>query len=99
VAGHYELSSPRDLKALEQTKMKAMDLYAMSAYHPLGTCRMGNDPEWSVVRHTGESWDVEDLYICDGSVLPISPGVNPQLTIMAQAMRCAGFIDDRLARK
>jgi choline dehydrogenase-like flavoprotein len=96
-AGHYELSGPGDLRKLERSRIRVTDILAMSAYHPLGTCRMGNDPEWSVVKHTCESWDVEDLYICDGSVLPSSPGVNPQLTIMAMSMRCAGFIDDRLS--
>lgn len=98
-AGHYEISSPRDMKALEQSKVRAADIYAMSAYHPVGTCRMGGDPESSVVKHTCETWDVEDLYICDGSALPTSAGVNPQLTIMAISMRCAGFIDDRLSNK
>lgn len=97
-AGHYELCGERDLKRLERSRVRATDIMAMSAYHPLGTCRMGSDPSWSVVRHTCESWDVEDFYICDGSVLPSSPGVNPQLTIMAMAMRCAGFIDDRLSK-
>ncbi len=98
-AGHYEISSPRDLKALETAKVRATDIYAMSAYHPVGTCRMGSDPETSVVRHTGESWDVENFFICDGSILPTSAGVNPQLTIMAMSLRCAGFIDDKLAKK
>jgi choline dehydrogenase-like flavoprotein len=98
IAGHYELSGTRDLKRLERSRVRATDIFGMSAYHPLGTCRMGSDPEWSVVKHTCESWDIEDLYVCDGSVLPSSPGVNPQLTIMAMAMRCAGFIDDRLSR-
>lgn len=96
-AGHYELAGPRDLKRLERSRVRATDIFGMSAYHPLGTCRMGGDREWSVVKHTCESWDLEDLYICDGSVIPSSPGVNPQLTIMALAMRCAGFIDDRLS--
>ncbi|MBC7230539.1 MAG: GMC family oxidoreductase [Actinobacteria bacterium] len=96
-AGHYELTGPRDLRRLERSRVRAGDILGMSAYHPLGTCRMGSDPEWSVVRHTCESWDLENLYICDGSVLPSSPGVNPQLTIMAMALRCAGFIDERLS--
>ena len=96
-AGHREISNPRELKALERSRVKASDIYAMSAYHPLGTCRMGGDPEWSVVRHTGETWDVENLYICDASVLPTSPGVNLQLTVMAMSIRCAGFIDERLS--
>ncbi|MBC7248263.1 MAG: GMC family oxidoreductase [Actinobacteria bacterium] len=96
IAGHYELTGPRDLRNLERSRVRVTDFYGMSAYHPLGTCRMGGDPEWSVVRHTCETWDVENLYVCDGSVLPSSPGVNPQLTIMAMAMRCAGFIDEKL---
>lgn len=97
IAGHYEIRGAKDLKRLEKSRVEARDFYAMTAYHPLGTCRMGDDPEWSVVRPTGESWDVENLYVCDGSVLPSSPGVNPQLTIMALALRTAGFIDDKLS--
>lgn len=97
IAGHYELSGPRDIRRLERSRVRSSDFYGMSAYHPLGTCRMGGDPEWSVVRHTGETWDVENLFICDGSILPSSPGVNPQLTIMAMAMRIAGYIDEKLS--
>ena len=87
---------PADLARFKRQKPKASDYLAASAYHPLGTCRMGGDPEHSVVRHTGESWDVENLFICDGSTVPTSLGVNPQMTIFSLAMRSAGFIDDRL---
>jgi choline dehydrogenase-like flavoprotein len=87
---------PSDLPRFKKQKAKASDYMAVSAYHPLGTCRMGGDPEQSVVKHTGETWDVENLFICDGSIVPTSLGVNPQLTIFALAMRCAGFVDDRL---
>ena len=87
---------PSDLKRFRRQKPKASDYIAVSAYHPLGTCRMGDDPEQSVVRHTGETWDVPGLFVCDGSIVPTSLGVNPQLTIFALAMRCAGFIDDQL---
>jgi choline dehydrogenase-like flavoprotein len=96
-AGHYEISNPRELREFRRYRVRASDLYGMSAYHPLGTCRMGDDPGESVVKTTCETWEVENLFICDGSVLPSSPGVNPQLTIMALALRCAGFIDEKLA--
>jgi choline dehydrogenase-like flavoprotein len=96
ITGHTELGSTADLRRLAQSRIRARDIYAMSAYHYLGTCRMGSDPEWSVVKHTGETWDVENLFISDASILPTSPGVNPQLTIMALATRNAGFIDDKL---
>lgn len=90
---------PRDLSRLVHTRIRPADIYGLSAYHPMGTCRMGSDPEWSVVRHTGEAWEVEDLYVCDAGILPTSLGVNPQLTIMALATRIAGCIDDRLEAK
>jgi hypothetical protein len=87
---------PSDLSRFKRQKAKASDFMPSSAYHPLGTCRMGSDPGSSVVTHTGETWEVENLFICDGSIIPTSLGVNPQMTIFALAMRSAGFIDDRL---
>jgi choline dehydrogenase-like flavoprotein len=87
---------PRDLSRLVHTRIRPADIYGLSAYHPMGTCRMGSDPQWSVVGPGGETWEVEDLYICDASILPTSLGVNPQLTVMALATRISGFIDDRL---
>ncbi len=87
---------PSDLSRFKRQKAKVSDFMPSSAYHPLGTCRMGSDAGSSVVMHTGETWEVENLFICDGSTVPTSLGVNPQMTIFALAMRSAGFIDDRL---
>lgn len=97
IAGHDELTSMADVERLRRSKVKARQYYAMSGWHPMGTCRMGGDPSTSVVRSTGEAWDVGNLFICDASIFPTSLGVNPQLTIMALSMRCAGFIDEKLA--
>lgn len=68
----------------------------MSAYHPLGTCRMGTDPRRSVVGPTHESHDVPDLFICDGSTVSGPLGVNPQVTIMALAERASAFVERRI---
>jgi choline dehydrogenase-like flavoprotein len=57
--------------------------------HLLGGCRMGADPTRSVVDQTCRSWDVPNLYICDGSIFVTSSGVNPSLTIQALATRTA----------
>jgi hypothetical protein len=96
INGFKELCGPRDLARLARTRLNRAGVYGLSAYHPMGTCSMGADPFNSVVKSSGETWDVENLFICDASILPTSLGVNPQLTIMALAMRIAGFIDDRL---
>jgi choline dehydrogenase-like flavoprotein len=57
--------------------------------HPLGTCRMGVSPRDSVVDPDGQSWELRELYVADGSILPTSLGVNPQLSIMSMATRIA----------
>lgn len=57
--------------------------------HPLGTCRMGSDPATSVVDADCQVWGQEGLYIADASVFPSSLGINPALTVAANAMRVA----------
>lgn len=66
--------------------------------HILGTCRMGSDRETSVVDADGRSWDVDNLWICDGSLFPTAGGVNPSLTIQALACRMGARIRALAAR-
>lgn len=69
-----------------------------ASQHPLGTCRMGTSPHHSVVDPDGQTHEVRDLYVADGSILPTSLGVNPQLTIMAMATRIAWKLRERSPR-
>jgi choline dehydrogenase-like flavoprotein len=55
--------------------------------HLMGTCRMGNDPKRSVVNQYGQSHDVPNLYIYDGSVFVTAAAVNPTGHIAAVALR------------
>lgn len=66
--------------------------------HLLGTCRMGDDPEKSVVDRDGRSHEVPNLYIPDGSCFPSAGGYNPTLTIFANAERMAARFLERLGR-
>ena len=66
-----------------------------ASQHPLGTCRMGTHPDHSVVDPDGKVWDVDELYVGDGSVIPSSLGVNPQQTVMTMATRIAWKLRDR----
>ncbi len=79
------------LKRLETVRMSPCDLEIM-AFHPLGTCAMGADSRKSVVDFSLQSHDIERMYIMDASVIPGSLGVNPQITIMALAMRGARLL-------
>ena len=70
----------------------------MTAFHPLGTCRrIGADPgKTSVLGPDHEVNGIERLFVADGSAVPSSLGVNPQVTIMAMALRAAEIVDARL---
>jgi choline dehydrogenase-like flavoprotein len=60
--------------------------------HLMGGCRMGSDPRESVTDSDGRTWEIPNLWICDGSLFPTGGGVNPSGTIMALACR----IGDRM---
>ena len=66
--------------------------------HLNGTARMGDDPRTSVVNADCRSWDIRNLWICDGSVFPTVGGVNPSLTIQAIACRTADRIKTMAGR-
>lgn len=95
IAGHDILESEADLAKLRRANVRAWDL-DLSAYHPLGTARMGTDPASSVVDANHELHDCPDLYVVDGAAVPSALGVNPQITIMALATRAAEKIAGKL---
>jgi len=63
-----------------------------AGWHQMGTCRMGDDPEKSVVNGWGRSHDVKNLFIVDGSIFVTSGAVNPTSTIQALAL----YVGDRI---
>lgn len=83
-------------RALDARALRASDM-TLTAYHPLGTARMGTDPATSVVDMDLRLRGAPSILVCDGSVMPGSMGANPQVTIMALAARAAGRLADRLA--
>ena len=70
---------------------------AVGGWHLMGTARMGNDPEKSVVNAWGRSHDVRNLFVVDGSIFVTSAGVNPTRTIQALALYIADTMKKRLA--
>jgi len=55
----------------------------------MGTARMGDDPETSVVNSIGQTHEVKNLYVIDGSIFTTSAAVNPTTTIQALALYVA----------
>ena len=58
----------------------------------MGTARMGDDPQASVVNRWNQAHDVRNLFIVDGSSFVTGASVNPTSTIGALALRAADAI-------
>jgi choline dehydrogenase-like flavoprotein len=63
--------------------------------HPCGTLRFGADPATSVLNAECRAHDLQNLYVADASFMPSSTGVNPSLTIAANALRVADIVAGR----
>ncbi|HEU5182175.1 MAG TPA: GMC family oxidoreductase [Candidatus Polarisedimenticolia bacterium] len=76
--------------------------YQVATVHPLGGCIMADDSGGGAVNDRGQVFRgrtgqqvYEDLYVCDGSIVPRSLGVNPLLTISALAERAVALLAEK----
>ncbi len=82
------VTSTRELDALDTSFIRAHSV-PLSAVHPMGTLRLGDDPRTSVVTSTGEHHFVRGLFVADGSLFPTSLGGPPQISIYSFALHLA----------
>lgn len=64
--------------------------------HQAGTLRFGTDPATSVLDLDCKAHELDNLYVTDASFFPSIGAVNPTLTIIANALRIADRIEQRL---
>jgi choline dehydrogenase-like flavoprotein len=68
----------------------------LGSFHIMASARMGGFPSISACDPTGQTWEVRDLYVFDGSAFPTASGVNPQISIQAVAHMGARGLAARL---
>ncbi len=66
--------------------------------HNLGTCRMSAKAADGVCNKFGQTHDVANLFISDGSQFTTGGAENPTLTIVTLAIRQADYIADQLSK-
>nr|WP_298684663.1 GMC family oxidoreductase [uncultured Dongia sp.] len=67
--------------------------------HNLGTNRMSAEAKDGVVNKHGQTHDIKNLFVSDGSQFTTGGAENPTLTIVALAIRQAEFIADQMQKK
>jgi choline dehydrogenase-like flavoprotein len=107
---HYD-DHPNDLAMREHAFKQGEALYSSvgavktfrvppyPSTHNLGTCRMSEKAQDGVCNKHGQSHEIPNLFISDGSQFTTSAGENPTLTIVTLAIRQADFIADALRTK
>jgi choline dehydrogenase-like flavoprotein len=98
---HFLLEHQKEILSaagVEKIWVDASSLDTTYSRHLMGTCRMGNDPETSVVDRFNRAHDVPNLFIVDGSSLVTCGRQQPTATIQALAFRAADNIAKAAAR-
>lgn len=67
--------------------------------HLMGGCRMGSDPQTSVVNEYGQSHDIPNLFIAGAATFVTSGGANPTNTVMALAARTADKLIEAMKQR
>jgi choline dehydrogenase-like flavoprotein len=67
--------------------------------HNMGTCRMSEKPRDGVCNSFGQTHDIDNLFISDGSQFTTSAAENPTLTIVALVIRQADYIAEQMGRR
>ena len=81
---------------VERSLYLGKDIPLAGTAHQAGTCRFGTDPATSVLNLDCRAHEVDNLYVTDASFFPSIGAVNPTLTIIANALRVADILKDRL---
>jgi choline dehydrogenase-like flavoprotein len=80
------------MDAAGATEVQLQEYKPGSSGHNYGGCRMGNDPNLSVLNSFCQSHDVPNLFVVDASCFVTSGTANPSLTIHAIAVRSSEYI-------
>jgi choline dehydrogenase-like flavoprotein len=72
---------------------------AFPSTHNMGTNRMSEKPQDGVVNRFGQTHDIKNLFVSDGSQFTSSGGENPTLTIVALALRQSEYIADQMSQR
>jgi choline dehydrogenase-like flavoprotein len=79
--------------------VKSYEVPPYPSTHNLGTCRMSEKPGDGVCNKFGQTHDIANLFISDGSQFTTGAAENPTLTIVTLAIRQADYITEQLAQQ
>jgi choline dehydrogenase-like flavoprotein len=106
--GENEIKMAADMADTAEEMLKAAGAESISvvrepltegwSIHELGTARMGNNPKTSATNAFGQTHDVKNVFVVDGSVFVSAACVNPTWTILALCWRSMDYLREEMRR-
>lgn len=92
------LHRPEEIDRLLRSSLRSGQIRQLQI-HPMGACRIGEDPQDAVVRPDGELHGLDGLFVAGGLTFPAPPQVPLPLPVLAFSVRIVPAILRRLDRK
>lgn len=92
LANNYVRRLEKKLKGVGWSAINEVLLDVPTTAHVLGGCPMGESPDEAVIDLRNRLFGYENILVCDGSMIPANPGVNPSLSITAFTERAMSFV-------
>lgn len=87
-------SCSKVMQAAGASEVHHVELVEQAGFHLMGTARVGDDPESSVLNKWNQAHDAGNLFVVDGSAFATAAAVNPTNTLQALALRAADYISE-----
>ncbi len=91
-----EANFVRWLRKLEDAGLEP-NAFPLFSAHQMSSARMAGSSRQGACKPTGESWELNNLFVADGSSMPTATGVNPMMSIMGTAHYISQHIKSKLA--
>lgn len=95
VANEFAQRMSEKMKGEAKSCLPEVMFNTSTTAHILGGCVMSDSPAEGVIDRNGQVHGYQNLYVIDGSIIPVNLGVNPSLTITA----VAEYLMDRFPEK
>jgi choline dehydrogenase-like flavoprotein len=82
------------LKKIEKISLNGN--HSIGSAHLMSSCRLAGNPSLGAIKPNGETYEIKNLFVADGSALPTAAGVNPMLSIFALAYYIAQQIKNKV---
>lgn len=95
IANQFARKLAQNINGIARSSINEVALNIPMTAHILGGSIIGENPEEGVIDLQNRVFGYDNMFVCDGSMIPVNLGVNPSLTIVALTERAMSYIPEK----